>query len=263
MTMSVYKQHARTLMGFPPPKRMYRGSPKGSYDKVFPGSKNQNTKSIRNVNIASRAKSLKKGYFKSHAAGFPQRFTETVRSVKSVAEASLASNTYFEEPIILNGTFAPGTGVSLPQPAGFVKLMAVYTKCYVRSAKITVITTNSTNGVAGTTTKAPLLCGITISTNGNTLTFYNVAIDCGLETHKVAAANPDTVTNVITVDIGKFLSVDDIMDGPDFYNTAAANPNQIVVGHVWFYNAGATAVTYIHNVQVDFDCIFADPLPVV
>jgi len=237
----------------------YLGASKKKYTKKQTVAASQNRSTTKNVSIASYAPSLRSNWFKTHIGGFPQRMKETIRYAYSNS-SSVAFSTY-AEPIVMvmNGTYDPDAALGGGQPAAFTKLMAVYTKCYVKAAKITVKYTPlpQTNNVVDS---IPWLVGITITTNGTSLGGYQNAIQGGLVTWHQVMQSPDTITLTQSVDIGKFLSVDDIMDGSSFYNTNAANPTQIVVAHGWVYNlSGGTSGYMQYSLTVDFECIFADP----
>lgn len=212
----------------------------------------------KGVSTKTKSKSLKKKWFKYHISAFPQHEFETIRyTYAPTVNQSLLTTVYAELPIVMNGPFDPDATAG--QPAGWSKLMAVYTKCFVRAAKIRVDFQNVINGGV----YANLMVGITITTNSTTLASVAGATQPGLEVHAPLGNAVDTKTLEIDVDIRKFLGIKNGQDGStSFCCTTASNPAQIVVAHVWFYNSyGATAL-YNFCATVDFDCDFFDPVPV-
>lgn len=219
-------------------------------------------KSARGISIASRARTIRPGYFKTHMGGFPQRFPETLRwAYASNAPYAVVAGTYQEVGVVLaNSAYRPCAGLAATSAAGFAKWMAVYTKCYVKSARITVAVVNQFT--VANAIQPSITFGITGTTNSTTLGSYVQAIETGLVDSKMLGTGNDTGKVSWTVDIGKFLSRDDVTDTSDLYCQAAADPAQLVTGHLWFYNNSATNANTNLNITVDLECIFVDPLPV-
>lgn len=212
----------------------------------------------KGVSTKTKARSLKRNYFKYHISAFPQHEFETLRYSYTGTNQTLATQTYAEAQFAMNGPFDPDGGISATQPAGFQKLMAVYTKCLVRSAKIRIDFSNVVN--AGV--YANMMVGITLSTTSTTLASVPGAINPGLTTYKPLGNSPDTCTLTLDVDCMKFLGVQLGNEGSQFYATTAANPSQGVFAHMWLFNQfGATAI-YNFCVTIDYDCDFYDPIPV-
>lgn len=219
-------------------------------------------KTTKGASIAARGRFTQPTYFKSHQTGFPQQYTEYIRCV-NIKTAAVAANSYVEPlDIIMNGAFRPENGAATVSTA-YAKLMAVYSKCYVRQAKLTVqITTlnNVANGLPG----IPLSGGVSIQTNTAGFGNFDTAVGGGLTTWKQWFQSPDTVTFTQTVDMRKFLGVDDLMDSAGTYGcTSLANPAQIVVGKVFAQNFTATAGTILLTWTLDMDCVFTDPLNII
>lgn len=210
----------------------------------------------KGVSTKTKSRSLKKNYFKYHISAFPQHQYETIRFTSVTGTTALLANTYYEYPFVLNGVYDPDGGLSADQPAGFAKLMQVYTKCFVRAAKIRV-----TCFPVVAASYQPLVFGVTVTTNSTTLGSMRGAIQPGLNTYTGAMSEPKVIE--LDVDMRKFLGIKDGTDGQGAYNcTSAANPSQVVVGHVWVNNVGAVTMNWAWTVTVDFDCDFYDPVPV-
>lgn len=241
----------RTLPKWMKKKTTYKKSKSSLYT-------NQNKSSVTKTSVAAKTRSLGNGYFKTHLGGFPQRYTQSLRYA-TVGSGSLAGGNYAEATVIvMNGAYDPDAALGGGQPGGFAKLMAVYTKCYVRSSKMTVVINNTTNG-----SPLPQQWGITLSTLTSAMN-YLTATQSGMVVEKSLGFNPDQITLTQSVDCGKFFSVDDLLDGSTQYCcTASGNPTQLIAGHLWLYSnyaAGSTGY-FAYTVTVDFDCIFADPQP--
>jgi len=213
----------------------------------------------KGTSTKSKNRTLKKNYFKHHITAFPQHMTETIRYAFATTTQSLAASTYAEQPIILNGPYEPDAALTATQPAGFAKMMAVYTKCAVKAAKITITFQQANNGgVYGN-----LMVGCTITTNATSLGTFAGAVDPGLVSYAGLSGSPRTRVITMDCDIQKFLGVNNLKDAAgDYACTVSANPNQIVVAHIWLYNQYGATTLYNFAVVVDFVCDFYDPVPV-
>lgn len=241
-------------MTVPSSKRVKTETTASSKRRVEKGGRATN----KNVNISARASSLRIGYFSSHIGGFPQRYNETLRFANAPGVVvALGASAYSEAAVVvLNGTYRPCTGLSATAAAGFDKLMAIYTKCYVRAARIKM------SACLMPTTVSSIVVGITGTTNSTTLGTYALAVEAGFEKHLLLGPNTDSGSVSVSVDIGKYLGRDLLTNTSDLYCTTSANPSQVVDAHLWFQNNTATACTYTFTIEVDYDCVFTDPLPV-
>lgn len=235
-----------------PPKKKAKYQYK-KYDTMV--KSNAKTSNVKGRSVASFARTLRPSYFNSHISAMPSRLTETLRYSFQSAAISITHATYTEPAVInMNSTYDPEYAIGGGQPLGFTKLMAIYTKCYVRAARIKFEVALNLGDEAAT------LIGVSLSTNGTSLGSANQAINQGMETHKLLFHHPDTKSLQITVDVGKFMSVDDIMDGDQFFCTNAANPQQLVCAHFWAQNQSLTVDSEIfYTYTVDYDCVFTDP----
>jgi len=201
---------------------------------------------------------INRNYFKYHISAFPQHQFEKIRWNTTAGNTTLASATYYEAPYTMNGPYDPDGAASATQPAGWVKLMAVYTKCFVRKARIRVDFMNVIN-----TQHANLTVGIVITTNATSLGSLGAAIQPGLVVWRNLGDSPTCGSLTHDVDICKFLGIKNGTDAAGTYsNTGSANPSQIVVAHVFLYNHYGSTAIYGYNVTIDYDCDFYDPIPV-
>lgn len=209
----------------------------------------------RGTSLKARSRTLVPRYLKEHISGFPQHERQTLRWANIVGNTSLTAGSYFDSPYILNGAFDPDFLAASTQPAGFAKYMAVYTKYFVKAARITVNFANQSS--------LPFVFGITVTTNTTTLTNFVGSIQPGLCNFTTLCGSPDNKTISESVDIEKFL---DVKRGtslyPNYAGDVGANPLQIVVAHVWGYDMNvSTGIIYAFNVIIDFDVDFYDPKP--
>lgn len=201
---------------------------------------------------------------KTHSEGYHQREYAVLRTAV-YTDILVASGSLVEYYCSMNGCFNPSPSYSFAPIAGYAKWMAVYTKCYVRAAKITMICTNQYAVAAPGLALAPTLCGLTLSTATGALGSATALMMPGLTNFKVLYNNPDTCTLVMSVDVKKFMGVDDLMDGTQFYSTVAANPTQGVFCKTWFQNqasAYAQNTNVAVTITIDYDVVFTDPVPV-
>lgn len=216
----------------------------------------------RGTSTKTKSKSLKKNYFKYHITAFPQHEYETLRWTYFPSNQTLATGTYAELPLYINGPYDPDGPVTATQPAGWTKLTNVYTKCFVRSAKVRVLFQNLPVAAQGYS-RANLVVGITITTNDTTLGSLTGAINPGLVQYTSLIGDPDSKVVEIDCDMKKFLGITSGIDAAGTYScTSSSNPSQVVVAHVWLYNSASFTAAYNFCITVDFDCDFYDPLPV-
>jgi hypothetical protein len=228
--------------------------------KIRMSNSRDTSRNVRNISIAAkRTAPMRRGYFRTHMSGWPQKQSNTLRLTEtSIAGTALAGSGFSEfGNVIMNGAFSPFGGAPL---AGFNRLMQVYTKCYVLNAKVSMKITQVLN--VGFVTPSAILAGITLTTNTTAFTNPPSATDPGMCDYKQVATSPDTVTVFESVNVSKFMTVDDIMMGSQFLCTNAANPAQIVVAHLWVQNMTANVTNFCFHVVVDMECMFADPVPV-
>jgi hypothetical protein len=114
------------------------------------------------------------------------------------------------------------------------------------------------------TTGAPngIIAGVTITTNSTALGSVDSAINAGLVSYDLIGANPDHRNFSLGVDVAKFVDKPQILDDPQFFCTASSNPAQFIYAHVWAFDySPVTYGTIVLSLEVEFDCIFTDPIP--
>ncbi len=139
--------------------------------------------------------------------------------------------------------------------------MAFYSKCFVLGSRIKVKYAVSGNGAAGIPTSTQVV-GLTITTDTTGLSDITTSVSGGLCDYHVHNVNPDAHKLEMSVDIAKFVDKPIILDDPQFFCTSSANPSQVVVAQLWAIAPNAVATNSICTVvEVEFDCIFTDPIP--
>jgi hypothetical protein len=160
---------------------------------------------------------------------------------------------YNESTFALNNLFNVAGGVN---PVGFTKYMAFYSKAWCLGARIKV-----KGAISAPSAVAPLVCGLTITTNATTLASAESAIDNGMCDWVVMAVNPDRFQLSESVDVAKFMNKPRVLDDPQFFSTIAAGPGQLVVAHLWSQGIGAVTTILGFIVEIEFDVVFTDPVP--
>jgi hypothetical protein len=159
----------------------------------------------------------------------------------------------------MNGAFDPDGALSAGQPATFVKYMTWYSKCVVTASRVT-IKLNNQPLVQGANAAQPVLWGITLLTNNTSLATAIEAVTGGPRVYSMLFANPDVGTQSLSVDIAKYLGVNDLENNPDYACTAAANPAQLVVAQLWLQNNSAGTAYNSYTVEMQQDVTFYDPV---
>jgi hypothetical protein len=194
-----------------------------------------------------------RNWLTTHIASFPQHQRQTLSYYTSGTLAPTAGS-YAEYNTLLNSPFDPDPSLGGLSATGFAKYMAVYTKCFVQAARYKVKFLNSTG--------VPNVSGCTVTTSSTSLGSALAAVSSGLSQYDLMQSNPDHRTYIGSVDIGKFLDKPDVLDDPQLFCTASANPAQLIVLHAWVSNSSATAASLvIATFEVEFDCVFTDPTP--
>jgi hypothetical protein len=199
-------------------------------------------------------------FLKQHVGGIAQHTRQTL--VWAYAQGTnVPLSTYSElAVVILNSPYDPDSALGGASATGFAKWMSFYSKCFCIGARIKVKLVQTDAAYAVST--CPAVYGISVTTNSTSLGSAAAAIQTGLVTYDVGYANPDRHYFELGIDIGKFVDKPDILDDNQFFCTASANPGQLVVAHVWGenHNTGA-ASDVLFTTEVEFDCVFTDPIP--
>jgi hypothetical protein len=203
----------------------------------------------------------RKDYLLHHVSGVPQHTRETLVWVYG-QNFTPAANAYTEmTAILLNSPYDPDTALGGTSATGFVKWMQFYSKCFAVAARIKI-----KFAIAGTGFLGDASCintvGLTLTTNSTSLGGPIPAIATGLCDYKVFNKNPDSHTFDMAVNVGTFLDKPNVLDDPQLFCTSAANPGQIIVAHFWVANPTvATGTEIVAYFEVEYDCIFTDPIP--
>jgi hypothetical protein len=160
----------------------------------------------------------------------------------------------------LNSPYDPDQAIGGASDVGFAKYMTFYSKCFCLGARIKVKGSFDYTGDVQVQYES-VIHGVTITTYTASIGSTVAAINVGLVDYGLTSASPSRFEHSMGVDIGKFLHKPKVLDDPQLYCTAGADPTQLVVAHVWTDNRGSghTNGTFVY--EVEMDCIFTDPIP--
>jgi len=197
----------------------------------------------------------------SHISAMPQSQRATMHWAAPLV-IGFSPSSYTELGVyVINSCYDPDAGGGATQPAGYAKLMAFYTKCFVVASRFTlkgVLTTSA----FGSGDPASAIIGITCTTNTTSLGSIPAAIEPGLTDYRVISTSPDGYEMSLGIDIARFVDKPQILDDPQFFSTVAANPAQLVCVHVFAQNYSATLTNGVVAVtEIEFDVVFTDPQP--
>jgi len=197
-----------------------------------------------------------RNYLSSHVAGVSQHITRTL--AWSVFNASAIVTSNYTEPTVVtvNSAYDPDAAIGGGYPTGFVKYMALYSKCFVRAARIKV-----RGAAVPASGNSELIVGLTITTNTTALGGVNYAITAGLTDYVVMNTNPDRFNLNGSVDVAKFLDKPRLLDDPQLFSTASAGPGQVICAHLWVWNFSASTTTINYVIELEQDVVFTDPIP--
>jgi hypothetical protein len=202
-----------------------------------------------------------RNYLKENFGGITPSIRRTLVWHEQTGGA-LPSNSYKEfAVIVLNSPYDPDNAVGGTSAQGFAKYMAFYSKCFVLGARIKVKGVRAQALNAGPAVGS-VVCGLTVTTNNTSLGAVDAAIQDGLCDYQFCGANPDRTHAEIGVDIAKFVDKPDLLDDSQFFCTSSSNPSQLVCAHIWALNISAsTTEVWNQSIEVEFDCVFTDPIP--
>jgi len=160
----------------------------------------------------------------------------------------------FESTYILNGAFNPIAGVS---PVGYAKYMAFYSKAFVLGARIRV------RGVGrAVTTAGAYAVGVVVTTNSTAIATTQAGIENGMIDYRLMLTNPDHFELSQSVEVSRFLNKPRVLDDPQLFSTASANPTQLIVAHLFTQTVGTPSSIEVDSlVEIEFDVVFTDPIP--
>lgn len=201
-----------------------------------------------------------RNYLALHVAGIEPAHRETL-SWSYQTTAGLAVAFTDQQQVLLNSPYDPDVALGGTSANGFAKWMAFYSKCTVLGARAKVKFALTGSTIEGIPTEASAI-GVTITTNSTALTSIPAAVSAGLCDYRIMNVNPDSGVLNLGVDISKFVDKPDILDDSQYFCTATANPNQVVVLHLWTKALSALTTTGVAFViEVEYDCVFTDPIP--
>lgn len=137
---------------------------------------------------------------------------------------------------------------------GFAKYMQFYSKCFCLGARYKL-------RMCSGNTNAPLLVGTTINTTATSYVNPIDPIQNGLTVFDYIDESPDKILLTNGIDVAKFVDKPQILNDPEWYCTSSANPNQLILVHWWVHNPSASTVYYYYTIEIEFDCVFTDPIP--
>jgi hypothetical protein len=201
-----------------------------------------------------------RNYSANHVLGVAQSLRRTLGWAVGGA-ASVAAGYAEQAVVLLNSPYDPDAALGGASAGGFAKYMALYSKCFTISARIRIRLSAAGVGNVGVATSA-VTVGMTITTNTTSLGSAVAAVQAGLVNYELMNINPDRVELNNAVDIAKFVDKPDILDDPQFFCTAAANPAQLICLHFWTNNQSVVATSTVqYLIEVEYDVIFTDPIP--
>jgi hypothetical protein len=208
----------------------------------------------RSINIPPR------NYLSQHVAGVQPSLRRTL--AWNVSNSTPIPSTYNESAVvILNSPYDPDNALGGVSASGFAKYMAIYSKCFAIAARAKVKFVLAGALGAGLPPSSTTF-GATITTSVGALASTFSAIDAGLCDYQLHNINTDRGELNLAVDVSKFVDKPDILDDSQFFCTSGANPSQVIALHVWSSNNGfITAGTIQYVIEVEFDCVFTDPIP--
>lgn len=210
------------------------------------------------TNIAATSRVPRVDFLSTHIGSTPQRARRTLTWSVTPGLYSVAALTYSEPAVtLLNSPYDPDAALGGVSAMGFAKMMTFYSKCFTLGARVTVRVVSS-----DTSDAFPIVCGLTITTNSNTLASVYGATTVGICAYDVVGNSPDHRRFTLGVDIGRFLDKPIVLDDPQLFCTSVANPGQVIVSHFWAYNGNLTTATNLfYTLEVEYDVVFTDPIP--
>jgi hypothetical protein len=201
-------------------------------------------------------------YLSTHVAGVSQHLRRTLVWTYAGEQAANGSTTYEPATVILNSPYDPDAALGGTSATGFAKYMAYYSKCFVIGARIKARYALSSTAGTGYASQVCAL-GLTITTLSGAMANALVATQAGLCDYRLHNINPDSGMLEMSVDIGKFLDKPQVLDDPQLFCTSGANPGQVVVGHLWIqgFDSAITTLVMSYFLEVEYDCVFTDPIP--
>jgi hypothetical protein len=188
-----------------------------------------------------------------HLLGVSQSLVRELVIAGSGTLNPVAAGGYTEFLTYLNSAYSAAGGSNMD---GFGKYMAFYSKCFTVGAKLRVTFTVLDNNTY------PVVVGVVTTTNSTSLGSAVAAIQNGICQWDQLFLNPNTRTFTTSLDVANFLHKPRVLDDPQLFATASAQPTQQILAHVFAQNnapTGTQALTY--TFELVEKCIFTDPIP--
>ncbi len=229
---------------------MAKGSKRKSTSKAQRGANEGTHPNAQTANVPP------KNYLARGPAAVRQSHRETLNWAYVPSYRTLAGSTYSEFfQICLNNPYDPDVAVGGTSAHGFSKYMAFYSKCFVLGARIKV------KGVVGQISGPGCLVGTSITTSTTASAAAVTDIQNGYVKYDVVYAYPDRFTHEMAVDVGRFLDKPDVLDDASLFCTSGGGPLELVIAHIWASNYSTSAQQISYVVEVEYECVFTDPIP--
>lgn len=170
-----------------------------------------------------------------------------------VSGVSGAANAYV---FSANGLFDPDISGTGGQPMSFDQAMSYFNHYTVHRSTIQVTFMSDS-----ATLRASV--GLFVSGSSTVNTSVETLLENGdgaFQILEFAGAYGGTATFRRTLDLGKFQSVDDVMDDPNMRGDSASNPTEQAYYHLVVFNTGTAATVQVDfQVVITYDATFHEP----
>lgn len=223
--------------------------------------KNPKQRVPRSITDVTRGNVPPRNSLSNNLSGVTQSLRRTLTYCLPFAHSATAS-TYQEAKVcLLNSPYDPTIGGS--SAAGYSAYMAFYSKCFCLGSRIKTRTINLSSDLTPPYV-SPISIGLTITTNATSIGNHTDAVENGLAVYELSNLNPDRTHLQNSVDVAKFLDKPYVLDDAQLFCTTSASPGQVVCAHFWTYNHRAAGTTQCYTVlEIEYDCIFTDPIPFI
>ena len=186
--------------------------------------------------------------------GYKIRKTLPYYTFASVASGvSNAANAYV---LSANGLFDPDITGTGGQPMSFDQGMTFFNHYTVHKCRARVTFQSDSATLRATV-------GLFVSGSSTVTTVVENLIENGdgaIQQLEFAGAFGSTATLTRTLDVGRFQSVDDVMDDPNMRGDSASNPTEQSYFHLVVYNLSSAATVQVSfQVLLEYDVTFHEP----
>jgi hypothetical protein len=225
------------------------------------GRRDSNPTPLRQDSGPQGSVTIPRNFISTNIAGVAPSIRRTLSWVTQ-SFATLTAGLYSEPVVVvMNSPFDPDNAVGGTSAQGFAKYMALYSKCFTLQSRIRIRYALAGITASGGPPTSSGIIGCTITTNNTSLSSVANAIEQGLCDYHVHNVNPDSNSLELGVNISKFVNKPDLLDDPQFFCTASANPSQLICAHFWGNPTLATNISMTYVIEVEFDAVFTDPIP--